>query len=72
MRLSQYFVVHARELASFWRENVIAVARHSTKSFGENVIVTEDRGFIILRSGEGFILFNKITVLTFLVKKYVK
>ena len=31
----------AREPTSFWRENVIAMHRHSTTSFSENVLVAK-------------------------------
>jgi len=57
-RFSQYKIVSAREPATFWRKNVMAVVI-PLRVFGENVVVEETtklanvRSFIILWLREG-------------------
>ena len=60
--LSQYYVVNAREPASFWWEKKSDSRRHSTKSFSENVVVTE-KSYLMLevlsrRDSEGAYLLQ--------------
>ena len=51
-------VVLAREPASFWRENVVAVVTLLRVRSGENKL-SNVRRFIILRSGESVTSFTK-------------
>ena len=66
--------MRAREPASFWRENVRDSCRYSTtecrecRSGGNKL--SNDKSFIILRSGEGLTPFKENNVLTFILKKY--
>ena len=62
-----FSVVRAREPASFWRENMIAVVillRHLERDKLYSVW-----GFIILRPGDGLSFFTKDNSANFLVKK---
>ena len=67
--------MHAREPASFWRENVVAVVSLLQVSRecrdGENKI-SNVRSFIILRSGECVISFTKDNNANFFSEKMVK
>ena len=72
-RLSQYYIVRAREPASFWRENMIDVLilqRVLGECRNGGSKLSNVSSFIILCSGESLTSFHiKINALTFLVKE---
>ena len=67
-RFSQYQLVRAREPASFWRENVVAVV-NLLRVLARNKL-SNVRSFIILGSGEGVTSFIKGNSANFCSEKW--